>query len=96
MGASGDPENNRVVFFGGADNPYNYNGIGYDGVPANASDLMFAFDFDADAWIEIGRADKAVMDLRGLMRWDGAWWTLGGMDNDRNVIGDLMRIDIEK
>ena len=96
MGASGDAENNRVVFFGGADNPYNYNGIGYDGEPANASDLVFAYDFDEDAWVELGRADKAVMDLRGLMAWDGAWWTLGGMDDDRKVIGDLMRIDIEK
>ena len=96
MGASGDDQHNRVLFFGGADNPYNFNGIGYDGEPANASDVIFAYDFDDAAWIELGRADKAVMDLRGLMAWDGSWWTLGGMDNDRNVIGDLMRIDIDK
>ncbi|MEO1240559.1 MAG: galactose oxidase [Pseudomonadota bacterium] len=94
MASVGDPENNRIVFYGGADNPYNYNGVGYDGVPANASDLLFAFDLESEQWIELGRTGAPSMDHRGLMAWNGAWWTLGGMNNDGEVIGDLVRIEI--
>ncbi len=94
MAAIGDPENNRIVFYGGADNPYNYNGVGYDGAPANASDLLFAFDLESEQWIELGRTGKPSMDHRGLMAWNGAYWTLGGMNTDGEVVGDLVRIEI--
>jgi len=94
MAAAGDATNNRVVFYGGADNPYNYDGIGYDGVPAQASDVLFAFDLEMEQWIELGRTGRPSMDHRGLMIWDGAYWTLGGMDEHRNVTGDLVRIDV--
>ena len=94
MAAIGDPENNRIVFFGGGDNPYNYNGIGYDGVPAKASDLLFAFDLENEQWVSLGRSGRPTMDHRGLMIWDSAFWTLGGMNNDGEVIGDLVKIEI--
>ena len=32
-----------IYFSGGTDNPYNYNGIGYNGVPAEPSPVTFAF-----------------------------------------------------
>lgn len=94
MAAIGDRENSRIVFYGGADNPYNYNGVGYDGVRANASDLLFAFDLESEQWIELGRTGAPSMDHRGLMTWNGAYWTLGGMNNNGEVIGDLVRIEI--
>ena len=94
MAAIGDPDNNRIVFYGGADNPYNYNGVGYDGVPAEASDLLFAFDLETEAWIELGRTGHPSMDHRGLMIADGDYWTVGGMDANREVTGDLVRISI--
>jgi Kelch motif len=94
MAAAGDPEHNRIVFYGGGDNPYNYNGVGYDGVPARASDVLFAFELETDQWIELGRTGRASMDHRGLMIWDGAYWTLGGMNDAGDVTGDLVRIDI--
>ncbi|VAV96707.1 Kelch motif domain protein [hydrothermal vent metagenome] len=94
MAAVGDPEHNRIVFYGGGDNPYNYNGVGYDGVPARASDVLFAFELETDQWIELGRTGRASMDHRGLMIWDGAYWTLGGMNDAGDVVGDLVRIDI--
>ncbi len=94
MAAIGDPANNRIVFYGGADNPYNYNGIGYDGEPAKASDLLFAFDLESEQWVSLGQSGRASMDHRGLMIWDGAYWTLGGMNNDGEVIGDLVKIEI--
>lgn len=94
MAAIGDPANNRIVFYGGGDNPYNYNGIGYDGVPAKASDLLFAFDLESEQWVRLGHTGRPSMDHRGLMIWDGAYWTLGGMNNDGEVIGDLVKIEI--
>jgi Kelch motif protein len=94
MAAVGDPEHNRIIFYGGGDNPYNYNGVGYDSVPARASDVLFAFELETDQWIELGRTDRASMDHRGLMIWDGAYWTLGGMNDAGDVTGDLVRIDI--
>jgi len=96
MAAAGDPFNKHIAFYGGADNPYNYNGVGYDGAPANPSDLLFAFDLERDEWIELGRTGRPTMDHRGLMVWDGAYWTLGGMDSNREVIGELTRIEIGK
>lgn len=96
MAAIGDPDNNRIVFYGGADNPYNYNGVGYDGVPAQASDLLFAFDLETDTWVELGRTGRPSMDHRGLMIADGDYWTLGGMDANRGVTGDLVRIRISE
>ena len=95
MAAIGEADKNRITFFGGGDNPYNYNGVGYDGVPAEASDLLFAFDLEHNQWVDIGRTGRGTMDHRGLMVWDDAYWVLGGMDNNRNVSGDLMRIEVE-
>lgn len=95
MAAIGEVEKNRILFYGGGDNPYNFDGIGYDGTPAKASDILFAFDLNSETWIELGRTGKGSMDHRGLMSWDGAYWTLGGMDANRAVTGDLVRIQVE-
>jgi len=92
MAAIGDEAKNEIVFYGGGDNPYNYNGIGYDGEPAKASDVLFAFDLEREEWIVHGRTGRPSMDHRGLMVWDGAYWTLGGMNGDGEVVGDLVRI----
>jgi len=95
MAAIGEPEKNRILFYGGGDNPYNYDGIGYDGAPSEVSDLLFAFDLERQMWVELGRTGTGTMDHRGLMVWNGAYWTLGGMDNNRDVTGDLVRIKVE-
>ena len=94
-GEGGEAAKPRIVFYGGGDNPYNYNGIGYDGAPSEASDLLFAFDLENETWVEIGRSGRGTMDHRGLMVWDGAYWTLGGMDQKRDVTGDLVRIKVD-
>ena len=90
MAAGGDENANRIVFVGGGDNPYNYTGIGYDGVPSKPSDKIFAFDLTAETWIDLGTHDRATMDHRGLLFRDGAVCTLGGLDEALAVIGDLV------
>lgn len=86
MAASGDAARRRVVFLGGAENPYNYDGIGYDDIPSEPTDSVFAFDFKADAWRALGPRGTETMDHRGLIIAEGAYLTAGGLDADRAVL----------
>lgn len=47
-----DSGGERVVFAGGSDNPYNYDGLGYSGVPSEPSPRIFAFNLDREEWEE--------------------------------------------
>ena len=40
----------KIYFSGGTDNPYNYNGIGYNGKPSEPSTVTFAFDTKRGDW----------------------------------------------
>jgi N-acetylneuraminic acid mutarotase len=79
-----------VVFSGGATNPYNYNGIGYDKKPSAASDDVFAFDVPSGLWRVYPRKARATMDHRGLLEWNGSFCTVGGMQDGQHV---AMNID---
>lgn len=72
-----------LVFLGGTDNPYNFNGTGYNGQPSNPLDLVMAYDPIGNAWQQIddtaGAAHTPTMDHRGLVPFDGGWVTVGGM-----------------
>lgn len=95
MAATGDPGKMRVVFYGGADNPYNYNGVGYDGVDAKPSGKLFAFDFATDAWVSLGETDRPSMDHRGLLAFDGAYYVVGGLNGDLSVSDAVTMIQTE-
>ena len=89
MAAAGAPSGNRVLFAGGSDNPYNYDGIGYNGAPSAPSDVIFAFDFQTNGWRRMEAKPRATMDHRGLL-WNGPeMCTLGGMAAGQTVIGDI-------
>jgi len=86
----------RVVFAGGADRPYNYDGQGYDGVPAAAFDSVVSYNLDAGRW-ECHRAmPEARMDLRGVVAHDGALVLAGGMDDQRRVTDDVMAFTLSE
>lgn len=68
-----------VIFAGGSPNPYNYNGVGYDGQLSPPSDRVFAYDLTAKAWRDIGRLPVATMDLRGLLHTPDGFVIAGGM-----------------
>ncbi len=61
MAAGGDEGAARIYFYGGADNPYNYNGVGYDGAAAKPSDALFAYDLARDEWIVLGHSGAPSM-----------------------------------
>lgn len=89
MAAAGDRRGDRVLFAGGSDNPYNYDGIGYDGTPSAPSDAVFAYDVKEGRWLDGAPKPRATMDHRGLLSNGPEMCTLGGMAADRTVIGDI-------
>ncbi len=94
MAAIGDEAGQRIIFAGGGDNPYNYDGIGYDGVPAKPSGGFFAYDLKSDKWIELGRLAEASMDHRGLAKAGQEYYILGGMDAEQKVTDRIMKFRI--
>ncbi len=75
-----------VWFLGGSDNPYNYDGIGYNGEPSQPMSGMFVFDLDTNDWFEFSTAGDPTMDHRGLVVYRSALVTVGGMSSDQRVI----------
>ncbi|MEM8918111.1 MAG: galactose oxidase [Pseudomonadota bacterium] len=94
MAAVGDEQRRQVVFAGGGDNPYNYNGIGYDGEPAGPSDRIMAYDLDSDSWKALGRMESASMDHRGLAKSGQDYYIIGGMKADQAVSADIVKFRI--
>lgn len=90
MAAAGAPLSGSIVFGGGSEIAYNYNGIGYDGTPAIPSARVFAFDFNRNGWVDQESRRTPSMDHRGLLEAGGVFYTLGGMSDQREVIGDII------
>ncbi len=74
----------RVV--GGTSTPYNIDGVGYDGTPAEPLDQMLVWSPD-DGWT-ITTTGRATMDHRGLVPVGDAWATVGGMVGPRQATAD--------
>jgi hypothetical protein len=76
----------RIYFSGGTDNPYNYNGIGYNGRPAEPSPVTFAFNVYTEKWETIGENNPApTMDHRGLLVTRHGLVVVGGMEKSQQV-----------
>lgn len=90
MAAGGD-EQDRVFFAGGSVNPYNFNGIGYDGEPSEPEAGVFSYNFEQSAWECHGSLPVATMDHRGLPWRDDWFYIIGGMRNDQRVSAEVLR-----
>lgn len=76
----------RIYFSGGTDNPYNYDGVGYNGLPAEPSRVTFAFNTRTRAWETVSdNTPDSTMDHRGLLVTHRGLVIVGGMDKDQNV-----------
>ncbi len=75
----------RVWFAGGAVNPYNFNGIGYDGNPSEPTGSLFSIDLVSGQWACHGMLEPATMDHRGLLWHDGWFYLVGGMQSGQQV-----------
>lgn len=94
MAAMGDNDRGLILFAGGGDNPYNYDGIGFDGVPSKPTDRIFGFNLKTDEWIELGKLAEPSMDHRGLVKSGKEHYIIGGMDADQAVTPRIMKFRI--
>jgi hypothetical protein len=94
MAATGSAARGQIVFAGGSENPYNYDGIGYDGEPSAPSARVFAWDLAAAAWQELGALPAPSMDHRGLLETPAGFVIVGGMHADQAVSGAVTRLEL--
>ena len=88
MAAVGVPDANnagQIIFIGGSDNPYNYNGIGYDGKPSEPSAWMNRFDLATHQWLLPQKLPQASMDHRSLILYNESLIRIGGMTQNQQV-----------
>jgi N-acetylneuraminic acid mutarotase len=85
--AAGASEKDQMIYFsGGTDNPYNYNGVGYNGQPAEPSPVTFAFSVRSGKWETInGSTPEPTMDHRGLAVIPEGLVIIGGMEKGQKV-----------
>ena len=85
----------QIVFAGGTANPYNYNGIGYDGRPSEPVALEFGFDTKRGTWEQGPPLTSPSMDHRGMAVVGDTAWILGGMRAKQAVSASLDRISLK-
>jgi hypothetical protein len=91
--AAGASERDRRIYFaGGTDNPYNYNGIGYDGQPAEPVSNTFDLDLKGGQWETVAEDTAGSMDHRGLLEIHDGLVTVGGMEKGQQVTGRVQVI----
>jgi N-acetylneuraminic acid mutarotase len=90
MAATADADRG-VVFAGGTDNPYNFDGVGYNGQPSEPQHGVFRFDFNSMTWQSGWTLAAASMDHRGMLYLDGWFYLAGGMLADQEVTGRVIR-----
>lgn len=85
----------KIYFAGGSDNPYNYDGIGYNGVASEPSASVYAYDFTNNKWSREKDLPFSSMDHRGLVSIAGGFAMIGGMGVEREVLARTVFYDPE-
>lgn len=85
-----------IVFAGGTANPYNYNGVGYNGEPAVPLDGVFAFDVATGVWTPLPALMIPTMDHRGIALAGDRLVIVGGMVEDQTVARQVVTAKIEE
>ena len=83
-----------IMFVGGTANPYNYNGLGYDGRPSEPESSSWIYDTVRDAWVAGPVLDTPAMDHRGLVSAADTWWVVGGMTRGQAVWAGVTRLTL--
>jgi N-acetylneuraminic acid mutarotase len=89
--AAGASEREKKIYFvGGTDNPYNYNGMGYDGRPSEPSPVAFAWDLRNSKWELVSEnTSDPTMDHHGLAATPTGLIIIGGMEKGQRVTSRL-------
>lgn len=96
-GSLGATTRGSILIAGGTDNPYNLNGIGYDGRPAVPLNQILAYNADQDRWATLRAAPPrpATMDHRNLVSVGESWALIGGMTEPRTPSERCWLLSIE-
>ena len=80
-----------VIICGGASNPYNYDGIGYDGQPSTPENDILILRTASKDW-RVARASGLNMDHRGLVKYEDDFYIIGGMDEKQMVSPQVLQV----
>lgn len=86
---------NFYVMLGGTGNPYNYNGIGYDGVPSEPNEtVLYGSPDAAGSDLFGGKGLVLTMDHRGFVAHRGYGYVIGGMRAQQRVTAGVQIVDL--
>lgn len=88
---AGEP---MIALIGGSENPYNFNGIGYNGQASEPSAAVYVYAVKQQRWLK-AEPTAAVMDLRSLVSINGDVYSVGGMLPGQNVTPQLIKHQIK-
>jgi N-acetylneuraminic acid mutarotase len=93
--AAGVSEKDEKIYFsGGSDNPYSFNGTGYDGNPAEPSPLTFDYDVRHNKWETVTEnTPDPTMDHRGLIVRSHDLVVIGGMEKGQQVTAKVVVVE---
>lgn len=94
MAAGVIPEEGLILFAGGTTRPYNYDGIGYDGIPSEPSSQSFAYDVRQERWLVLPDMPSPTMDHRGLVGAGRSLYLIGGMREQQRVTSGVRRLTV--
>jgi N-acetylneuraminic acid mutarotase len=95
VAAGASEKDHKVYFSGGTDNPYNYNGIGYNGQLSQPSPVTFAWDLRSAKWELVeDKTATPIMDQRVMIATRSALIIVGGMEKDAKVTSRISVIQI--
>jgi N-acetylneuraminic acid mutarotase len=84
IAGGGSDRDSRAYFAGGSHTIYDYDGVGFDGQPAEPLPQVFAFNLRSNAWEMIStKVANPTMDHRGL----NGGWAEGGCEYGRVAEG---------
>lgn len=89
----------RLLVLGGTDNAYNYNGNGYNDKASKPLRLLMEFTPATQSWRRLELPNNAyvpTMDHRGLVFFDGAWVTVGGMTTAGKATNLVQALSIDR
>jgi hypothetical protein len=86
IAGGGAGREHRIYFSGGTATPHDYKGVAYDGKPAEASSVTFAYDLHRHQWETISEtASDPRADSRGVLMTPVGPVVLGGMTESFEV-----------
>jgi len=90
IAAGGSEKDEMIYFAGGTDNPYDYNGIGYDGKPAEPSPVTFVFNLKTAKWQTLNdKTPDPTMDHHTMVPTHDNLVIVGGMEAGQKVTGKI-------